>query len=124
MGHACGNRRRGGVGYPFTGHARAIPGRSVICSRQIKVLQRDTRPLLSRFGCGHHVAFTSRPASGGAFRDLRAVGNSRRAHRDVLSVSWKASPDAGRVRSCKSSCGAVFRVVTTAGGSRRRRGLR
>ena len=140
------HRRRGGAGYPFAGHARAIPGRSIICSRQITVLQRDTRHLLSRFGCGHRVAFTSRSVLGDAFRDLRAVRNSRRAHRDVLSagdgaravspqakkrswnavarVSWKASPDTGRVRSCKSSCGEMFRVVTAVGGSRRRRGLR
>jgi len=31
--------------------------------------------------------------SGTCWQDLRAVGNSRRAHKDVLSVSWQQVPD-------------------------------
>jgi hypothetical protein len=44
------------------------------------------------------IAAPSRPLSGRAFQNCRAVGNSRQAHKDVLSGFWKGLPDSGRVR--------------------------
>ncbi len=40
----------------------------------------------------------SRAVSGTRLQDIRAVGNSRIAHTDVLSVSWQGVPDTSRDR--------------------------
>jgi len=76
-----------------------LPCSLFICSRQMTVLQVDTRHLPDRQICTHSPLAHDfgnqrfRECSGTCLQDNRAVGNSRLAHREVLSVSCKQVPE-------------------------------
>ena len=85
---------RGGSRHLPPGHARDVPVRySAVPDSRLPRTQLPASSAERLMIDQYHSYSAPAEVSGDFFQDLRAVGNSRRVHRDVLNVSWKKFAD-------------------------------